>query len=776
MKYRNQVNSEGNVSLSVAPGDEFTRWRGLNLRRIISGGVVLVFSAVMCATPFTLDSYPFGIAVLCAVEGWVSLLCSLVGIGIGSLFVNGGVRFLACACAICAVRCAFSQISIQRRQKKSLTDTVCTDFAEGENIRAAISSAGAILVGTAEMLVRQNLYRSMAGMIVCAFLCPILVLGYIGYYRRKESRIRMGGFILALLFSLSFALRGISLFGISPAAIFAMAVSLAASRILFIPEALCVSLSVSLALSPAVVPAVLCATAVSGLIMRYGAIASATVSLFVSVGISLASMGLEALSSYTTEFVIASVLFASLAQFNIIPGGKLAKSYEDMTRRESEELTASKKAVSNLADCFFSMGKLAKSVSGAMSRPNDAQLRECVTRAFDSSCASCPRQKNCREDSDGAVLRSVRHFGEAVKSGKRVSEGQADAGLRSRCAMLGQIAREVNREASLIRESYAQLDNSRLFAEDWETVGKMFSDVSDKLEVDNRYDAALSRRLKDMLGDRGVVAPFVSVRGERILRCTLSGIDPRTLHMGAGEIGKVAREALGVAVSEPAIAISGENVTVTMHADTKYKVSCARFTSSSKSRASGDVISVFSGDDGYFRALISDGMGSGTEAAFTAGTVALILERLLCAGVKMKVALSLANSFIRERRIECSATVDIMELDLIRGSCSFVKSGAAPSFVMRNGRLFKLKSRTVPIGILPSADAEKLDFRVEVGDIIIMMSDGVTQTEEDCPWLYDILSTKKISHLAVSAKEIADEASKVSEDDISVLLVRVEKK
>lgn len=125
-------------------------------------------------------------------------------------------------------------------------------------------------------------------------------------------------------------------------------------------------------------------------------------------------------------------------------------------------------------------------------------------------------------------------------------------------------------------------------------------------------------------------------------------------------------------------------------------------------------------------------MGSGTEAAFTAGTVTLILERLLTAGVKIKNALALVNSFIRERRIECSATVDAMELDLIRGNCAFIKSGAAPSFVLRGGRLFKLRSRTVPIGIMPSADAERIAFRVEAGDIVIMMSDGVTQTEEDC--------------------------------------------
>lgn len=63
---------------------------------------------------------------------------------------------------------------------------------------------------------------------------------------------------------------------------------------------------------------------------------------------------------------------------------------------------------------------------------------------------------------------------------------------------------------------------------------------------------------------------------------------------------------------------------------------------------------------------------------------------------------------------------------------------------------------------MPSADAERIAFRVEAGDIVIMMSDGVTQTEEDCPWLYDILCSGRLKQLTSSAKRIADEAAKRS--------------
>ena len=154
-------------------------------------------------------------------------------------------------------------------------------------------------------------------------------------------------------------------------------------------------------------------------------------------------------------------------------------------------------------------------------------------------------------------------------------------------------------------------DGSRLFADDWEVMSHLFSDVSDKLETDNRYDAASSRRLKGALALIGLDAPKVSVRGERMIRCTLSGI-ARTMHVGGEDIRRCAENALGVRMSEPEMSLDRDTLCVTMHARTKFRVSCGRFTASAKSGACGDVISVFPGGDGYFWSILSDGMGSGT--------------------------------------------------------------------------------------------------------------------------------------------------------------------
>lgn len=67
---------------------------------------VFVFSALTSGAPFVLDTYPFGIAALCAAEGSAFFIASLAGVLLGSLSVNGGVRIALIACAVSAVRCA----------------------------------------------------------------------------------------------------------------------------------------------------------------------------------------------------------------------------------------------------------------------------------------------------------------------------------------------------------------------------------------------------------------------------------------------------------------------------------------------------------------------------------------------------------------------------------------------------------------------------------------------------------------------------------------------
>ena len=137
----------------------------------------------------------------------------------------------------------------------------------------------------------------------------------------------------------------------------------------------------------------------------------------------------------------------------------------------------------------------------------------------------------------------------------------------------------------------------------------------------------------------------------------------------------------------------------------------------------------------------------------------------------------MASGIIRSCGRECSTTVDIAQIDMLSGEARFIKSGAAPSFVLRDGGIFRLQSKTVPIGIMRALDAEMIKFDVQDGDRVVMVSDGVTRSYDVCPWLLDMMSTDE----EVLDGDVEDAAERIireaiahgSEDDVTAGVIEV---
>ncbi|MGN1345943.1 MAG: SpoIIE family protein phosphatase, partial [Eubacteriales bacterium] len=190
----------------------------------------------------------------------------------------------------------------------------------------------------------------------------------------------------------------------------------------------------------------------------------------------------------------------------------------------------------------------------------------------------------------------------------------------------------------------------------------------------------------------------------------------------------------------------------------------------------GDAIVSFETAGKYYM-LISDGMGSGREAALTSGVCATLLQRLIESGAGLETALKMLNNILCAGERECSATVDIAEIDLITGEARFVKSGAAPSFVLRDGSIFRLQSKTIPIGILRAIDAEMIRFDVRPGDRVVMVSDGAARSYDEVPWLLDMMTSDEVilngSPREAAARIVREAARRGASDDITAGVICV---
>jgi len=188
-------------------------------------------------------------------------------------------------------------------------------------------------------------------------------------------------------------------------------------------------------------------------------------------------------------------------------------------------------------------------------------------------------------------------------------------------------------------------------------------------------------------------------------------------------------------------------------------------------------------EDGKYLIALSDGMGSGPEARKSSKIAIKMLERLLTSGFKKDTSIKLINSTLAANMQEDDmyATLDIAILDLYAENMEFVKNGACPTYVKRNKDVQLLKSISMPTGILEDIDLIVYDKDIQKGDIIVMCSDGIIESNSDYQnkelWLKYLLEeinvddVQKIADIIIS--EAIDNNFGVEKDDMTVIVAKI---
>ena len=200
---------------------------------------------------------------------------------------------------------------------------------------------------------------------------------------------------------------------------------------------------------------------------------------------------------------------------------------------------------------------------------------------------------------------------------------------------------------------------------------------------------------------------------------------------------------------------------------------------------SGDTTTQTRLEDGKYLLAISDGMGSGPEARKSSKIAIKMLERLLTSGFNKDTALKLINTTISDNTDEdMYATLDVNILDLYKGEMNFIKNGACPTFIKRRGKVEILKSIALPTGILDNIDLIEYNYELQDGDIIVMCSDGVLDSNKDYLnkelWIQEILEeietddSQRIADILLN--EARDNDFGKEKDDMTVIVCKINKK
>lgn len=152
----------------------------------------------------------------------------------------------------------------------------------------------------------------------------------------------------------------------------------------------------------------------------------------------------------------------------------------------------------------------------------------------------------------------------------------------------------------------------------------------------------------------------------------------------------------------------------------------------SREEVSGDNYSILQSERGTVTLLLSDGTGSGEKASMGSGFVLDLAEKLLETGYRPDTAMKMVNATAVTKGGEMGhPTLDACRLDLRRGDCMFCKAGGAVSFRKRGEEVEEIVGGQLPLGIFQDLEPQKHYLRLEEGDSVILMTDGVLEAFRD---------------------------------------------
>lgn len=319
----------------------------------------------------------------------------------------------------------------------------------------------------------------------------------------------------------------------------------------------------------------------------------------------------------------------------------------------------------------------------------------------------------------------------------------------------------------IMEELSGQLDVRGVFLESLE---KEIMTVLDKRHLRVKQVSVVESRQKN--GGQEVTLIFKACNGNKACTETVIPIVEKIL-------GKPMRKAGGRAVC-----YCGKENLCHLHLveENQYRLTAAVATCpKEEGGVCGDNTAYLETPGGTAIMALSDGMGTGQGAREESKSAIELLEQFMEAGFQKELAVKMINSALLLRSGEENfATLDICSVDLYSGKAEFMKIGAAAAYLLRDGRTIAIRSHTLPVGILQQIETDKNDMMLKDGDMILLMTDGVTDAiggqEEDVAWLSKTVEEFYSSNPQDMADYILMAAQKtlngVRKDDMTVMCGR----
>lgn len=348
----------------------------------------------------------------------------------------------------------------------------------------------------------------------------------------------------------------------------------------------------------------------------------------------------------------------------------------------------------------------------------------------------------------------------------------------SALAQVSESVRDVREKINKLGKIEPMESELRMVAADqFFSISDMLGDLAFEFDEAEIFDFKSAGKIRRMLGEYDIYPENISVIVDKFDRMRIEILaSSKTKGLDSPRIKNEMEKICSRDFEKIRTNYSGSSLMITVIEKPNFKMSFGFAQYCAEGKLCGDTIKTINDTRGHMIFIISDGMGKGGRAALDGAMGAGLLSKLLSAGFGFDSSLKVVNSALLVKSSEESlATLDCACVDLFTGKCEFFKAGAPRSYIVKNSSVTKCELSSMPAGILRGIEFAKRTTVLNVGDEIIMMSDGITDVGEEL--LDEFLRYDDSDSPNDRAKEILDFAVAHSDsrhrDDMSVIVAKL---
>ncbi len=362
------------------------------------------------------------------------------------------------------------------------------------------------------------------------------------------------------------------------------------------------------------------------------------------------------------------------------------------------------------------------------------ELSRMQTEVTGRVCIACGQSAICWASEDPPMYQVLYRFLQTLQKGQDIEENTKE--LEEHCPYYGEMVEQILQifeKAKLNMAWYNRLqENREVIAQQLNAMAYIMEDCARENKDISRQEGKMLATVKYSLKEAGVLIENLKIleKSSGKKEILLQGRSRSSRCLSVRVLAKLISHTAGiryVSDRENRALVGQESALYRFLEDSRYSIyyGIARMMKEGE-QLSGDNFSFLPLDNGKFVMSLSDGMGCGVQACRESEMVIDLLEKFLEAGFHPETAIRMMNSaMVTHGENNLFSTVDVMQADLDTGQCEFYKIGASATFIKRGSQIECITGDDPPVGVFSKMDIHTIRRKLENGDFVIMVSDGV---------------------------------------------------